>query len=107
MICNPDVCQRDLAKLVLKDTSHLSKILNTLEKRDLIQRPISKKGNRIVRKITITENGINLHAFAEQIALDFAQKIENAIGQKETTLCTKFLDNITQTVTENKDIIFE
>ena len=107
VICNPEVCQRDLAKLILKGTSHLSKILNALEKRELIQRPIAKKGNRVVRKIEITENGINLHAFAEQIALDFAQKIENSIGENETKLCEKFLETITQTIKENKEIIFE
>lgn len=107
VICNPEICQRDLAKLILKGTSHLSKILNNLEKKDLIQRPISKKGNRVVRKIEITENGINLHAFAEQIALDFARKIENSIGKNETKLCETFLETISQTIKENKEIIFE
>lgn len=107
VLCNPNVCQRDLAKLILKDTSHLSKILNTLENKELIDRPIDKKGNRVVRKISITENGINLHAFASQIALDFSNKINEAIGEKEAKQCSSFLDKIINTVTENKDVIFE
>lgn len=107
ILCNPDICQRDLAKLILKDTSHLSKILNNLEKRELIQRPISKKGNRIVRKITITENGLNLHAFAEQIVLDFSAKIDTSIGIIDSKKCSNYLDKIIDTITENKEIIFE
>ena len=107
IICNPDICQRDLAKLILKGTSHLSKILNTLEKRELIERPVSKKGNRVVRKIIITENGLNLHAFASQIALDFAAKIDVSIGITESKKCVNYLDKIMATLKEEKDIIFE
>ena len=101
ILCNPDICQRDLAKLILKDTSHLSKILNSLEQRELILRPVSKKGNRTVRKITITENGINLHAFASQIALDFATKIDIAVGLTESKKCSAYLDKIINKIKEN------
>ena len=101
ILCNPDICQRDLAKLILKDASHLSKILNNLEQRELISRPISKKGNRTVRKITITENGINLHAFASQIAIDFATKIDIAVGLTETKKCSSYLDKIIDKIKEN------
>ena len=107
VLCYPDICQRDLAKHVLKDTSHLSKMLNNLEKRELIERPIDKKGNRTVRKIKITENGTNLHAFAEQIALDFSNKILYSIGIQKSKQCTETLNQITEIITENKEIIFE
>lgn len=107
VLCHPNICQRDLAKLVLKDTSHLSKMLNNLEKRELIERPLDKKGNRKVRKIIITENGINLHAFAEQIALDFSNKIIYSIGIQKTKQCSETLDKIIETITENKEVIFE
>lgn len=103
----PDICQRDLAKKILKGTSHLSKILSALERKGLIERPISKKGNRVVRKIIITENGINLHCFASQIALDFSSKIEDAIGANGTINCTQYLKKIKTTVLENTEIVFE
>ena len=107
ILCHPDVCQRDLAKHILKDTSHLSKMLNNMEKRELIERPIAKKGNRTVRKIIITENGINLHAFAEQIALDFSNKILYSIGIQNAKQCSQTLDKIVETITDNKEFIFE
>ena len=107
ILSNPNICQRDLAKLVLKGTSHISKILKTLEKKELIQRPIDKKGNRVVRKIIITENGLNLHSFAAQIALDFANKIETIIGPNATINCSNYLDRIKEIITQDKKIIFE
>lgn len=107
ILCNPDICQRDLAKRILKGASHISKILNALEKRELIERPIGKKGKRTIRKIVITENGINLHAFASQIALDFASKIDVSIGITDSKKCANYLDKIIDKVKDDQEIILE
>lgn len=107
VLCYPDVCQRDLAKHILKGTSHTSKLLATLEKKGLIERPIDKKGNRIVRKITVTDNGLILHSFAAQIALDFSEKIEATLGEHGAVLCSNFLNKIKENVLVNTDIVFE
>lgn len=53
----PDLCQRDLAKILLKDRSNVTRILNILEKKGLIKRKTSTKGKRIVKITSITENG--------------------------------------------------
>jgi len=55
----------------------------------------------------ITENGLNLHAFAEQIVLDFSAKIDTSIGIIDSKKCSNYLDKIIDTITENKEIIFE
>lgn len=55
--CNPDICQRDLAKLILKDRANTGKILNSLEQKGLIQRCIDTKNNRLVKKTKITTKG--------------------------------------------------
>lgn len=54
---NKDICQRDLAKLILKDRSNTSRILNILEKNKFISRMAETKNNRLVKKIYITEAG--------------------------------------------------
>ena len=52
-----ELCQRDLAKLILKDRANTGKILDCLEKKGLITRKLSIKNNRPVKLIEITEDG--------------------------------------------------
>lgn len=54
---NENICQRDLSKLILKDRSNTSRILNILEENQLIERIVETKNNRLVKKIYITEKG--------------------------------------------------
>lgn len=107
IVCFPDICQRDLAKLILKGASHTSKLLVSLEKKGFITRTIDTKQNRIVKKIIITEKGMEIYNYAEKIALEFAKKIENSIGEREAESCSDFLNKIKETVTESRDIVFE
>jgi len=59
LISNKELCQRDLAKLILKDRANTGKLLDGLEKRGYITRKLSIKNNRPVKLIEITESGIN------------------------------------------------
>ena len=55
--CNPYLCQRDLAKLILKDRANTGKILDSLEKRGYIKRKLAIKNNRPVKIAEITDLG--------------------------------------------------
>ena len=57
VMCNPSLCQRDLAKLLLLDRANTGRILNKLEERKLITRSIDTKNNRLIKKVEITEAG--------------------------------------------------
>ena len=54
---NAGICQRDLAKLLLKDRANTGRILNALEEKGLITRFIDTKKNRLVKRTGITEKG--------------------------------------------------
>ena len=58
-ICNSqqELCQRDLAKLILRDRANTGKLLDTLESKNFITRKLSMKNNRPVKIIEITEKG--------------------------------------------------
>lgn len=107
VFCFPDICQRDLAKMILKGASHTSKLLALLEKKGYIERPIDKKGNRIVKKITLTETGQKEYKVAASIALEYAEKIESIIGKQQAIKCSNFLNNIKTKINETNDINFE
>jgi len=54
---NAGICQRDLAKLIIKDRANTGRILSILEEKGFITRFIDTKNNRLVKKIGITEKG--------------------------------------------------
>ena len=55
-----ELCQRDLAKLILKDRANTGKLLDGLENKGFIKRRLSLKNNRPVKLIEITEAGIKI-----------------------------------------------
>lgn len=55
---NAGICQRDLAKLLLKDRANTGRILDSLEQKGFITRFIDTKNNRLVKKMGITEDGL-------------------------------------------------
>ena len=55
---NAGICQRDLAKLILKYRANSGRILNELEQKGFITRFIDTKNNRLVKKMGITETGL-------------------------------------------------
>lgn len=50
IFCHPGICQRDLAKLILKDRANTGRILHSLESKNLITRTIDMKNNRLIKK---------------------------------------------------------
>lgn len=55
--CQDSLCQRDLAKLILKDRANTGKLLDSLENKGFIERTLSVKNNRPVKIIKMTEAG--------------------------------------------------
>ena len=57
LLCNTQLCQRDLAKIILKDRANTGKLLDNLEKRGYLVRRLSIKNNRPVKIVEITPEG--------------------------------------------------
>jgi len=78
ILFNPDICQRDLSKLLLKDRSNTGRILNILEESELIERRNETKGKRLVRKIYITQKGKNIVGNNRELLRDaFSNTFDN------------------------------
>lgn len=58
LLAEHELCQRDLAKLILKDRANTGKLLDGLEKKGFVLRKLSIKNNRPVKLIEITEEGV-------------------------------------------------
>lgn len=57
LLCSPKMCQRDLAKLILKDRANTGKLIDSLEKKGFVKRHLSIKNNRPVKFVELTEEG--------------------------------------------------
>lgn len=84
--CNPNICQRDLAKLILKDRANTGKIISSLEEKQLIERCIDTRNNRLVKKVKITEKG-------EETLTYINKKLEMMFNEQRLT-CKIKLDDI-------------
>lgn len=65
------ICQRDLAKLILKDRPNTGRILNSLEEKGYIKRFADTKNNRLVRKMYLTDEGKKLLEDTSKILRDY------------------------------------
>ncbi len=87
ILCNSGICQRDLAKLILKDRANTGRILDSLEEKGLITRFIDTKNNRLVKKMGLTESGVKkIH--------QINKKIEGFINSSKRKLTDEELENI-------------
>ena len=66
--CHPKICQRDLAKLILKDRANTGRIVDSLERKGFIKRYNDTKNKRLVKKLEITEEGTQvLYVVSEKL----------------------------------------
>lgn len=57
IMMHDNICQRELAKLILKDRPNTGRILDSLEVKGYIERFADTKNNRLVRRMKITDTG--------------------------------------------------
>ena len=60
LYCNKGLCQRDLAKLILRDRANTGRVLDSLEKKGFVRRVNDVKNKRLVRRADITDEGIEI-----------------------------------------------
>ena len=65
---NEALCQRDIAKLILKDRANTGKLLDSLAKKNYITRELTIKNNRLVKLVKITDEGLRkINEVAEKV----------------------------------------
>lgn len=78
-----EICQRDLAKLILKDRPSTGRILNSLEERKFITRFVDTKNNRLVRKMSLTEEGKNILEYATKVLKKYVNNLPEFLSQED------------------------
>ena len=81
--CNPDICQRDLSKLIIKDRANTGRIITALEDKELIERAIDTKNNRLVKKLNISQKGKDLLQKITYKIRDYMENVTTTISHEE------------------------
>lgn len=104
---HPKIHQRDLAKLLYKGTANLSRDLEKLENRGLIKRSIESREKRIVKTITLTQQGIKTCNNVSIKTQEHLAQLENIFTKEEHEQFIALILKLRNRLTESKDMIFE
>ena len=104
LLCENELCQRDLAKLILKDRANTGKLLDGLEQKGLISRKLSVKNNRPVKLIEITELGIKQAEGAAAKIRPHYLAIKEQIANSDIAIVGELLTELRQTLNESLKI---
>ena len=78
-----EICQRDLAKLILKDRPSTGRILNSLEERGFLTRFADTKNNRLFRKMKLTKEGQEMFKKASKILKEYLVDLPQVLSDSE------------------------
>ena len=104
LMIEKELCQRDLAKLILKDRANTGKLLDGLEKKGFIRRILSIKNNRPVKLIEITEDGIKQAEEAAKRIRPYYMKIKEKIDNSDIAKVGELLSDLRQILQESLKI---
>lgn len=102
LLIKDNICQRELAQMILKDRPNTGRILDALEKKGLIERFADTKNNRLVRRIKITQQGKFIAEEVSRKLKDYIIKIPKVLSdedkQKLIDLMIKFREGLEKEV---------
>jgi DNA-binding MarR family transcriptional regulator len=97
----PGICQRDLAKKLLKDRAGTGRVLLQLESKGFVERFVDTKGNRLVRKMKLTESGKDMLKLATNKIEPYVKKIKEAFSEEDKNQLKNLLDKFRRILAEN------
>ncbi len=95
-----DCCQRDLARVLLKDRANTGKLAKSLEEKGLIEIKATIKNNRAVKILTITKKGKKLAKESMELFEPLKNKIEQEFSKEKLNDITKSLQDFTQLISK-------
>lgn len=98
---NPGICQRDLAKKLLKDRAGTGRVLLQLESKGFVERFVDTKGNRLVHKMKLTESGKDMLKLATNKIEPYVKKIKEAFSEEDKNQLKNLLDKFRRILAEN------
>lgn len=90
---NPNISQSELGSITFKDAPTITRILDILVKKNLIDRTMSTKDRRQFA-INLTKDGIRLHKIAFEIIIDCRKKAWSNLETNDYDNLVRIMDTI-------------
>ena len=101
---NDALCQRDIAKLILKDRANTGKLLDTLAGKGYISRDLTVKNNRPVKLVKITDEGVKkVNEIAEKARPNY-NLIKEKINKRHISKVGELLKELREILKETIEI---
>ena len=101
---NEELCQRDLAKMILKDRANTGKLLDSLESKGLIKRELAIKNNRPVKFVSITEQGEKVYQEIYTRLEPHHKVVEEKIANTDLAKVGELLKDLREVLEDTIDI---
>ena len=104
LVCNPGICQRDLAKIILRDRANTGKLLENLEKKGLVYRKLAIKNNRPVKIAELTEVGLKKTEEITNLIRPHMEEIREKVTIKDLDKVIVLLKEFREVLSETLEI---
>ncbi len=101
---NDGLCQRDLAKMILKDRANTGKLLDSLESKGFITRELTSKNNRPVKIIKITKNGKKIYKETYEKLRPLHKVVEERIANTDLSKVGELLADLRDVLEDTMEI---
>ncbi len=85
--CNSGICQRDLARIILKDRANTGRTLEGLEQKGLITRTLVTRNNRPIKQINLTKAG-------EEMLIKITSEIKNSFKEINKEISNEEIEEV-------------
>ena len=92
--------QQNIADIIQKDKNSVTKIIDSLEKKNLVQRVVDKKDRRI-NKIVMTDEAFALEKITTEVAVNFMNDVVKGIDKQELDGFVKVMRQLKNNLEEN------
>ena len=97
---NPGICQRDLAKELLRDRAGTGRVVSSLETKGIVERSITTKGNHLVRNMKLTPYGEEVLKQSQDKLSSAVENMTKLFPEEETAELNKLLDKLKKILSE-------
>lgn len=104
IITHNGICQRELAKIILKDRANTGRILDSLEEKKLITRFVDTKNNRLVRKMVLTDEGVKIFKTISESLKDYIKTLPKVFKDEEKDNLKKSIIDFREAIEKNVEM---
>ena len=104
VLAHDGLCQRDLAKLILKDRANTGKLLDSLETKGFVERELSVKNNRPVKIIRITDAGKEIYHTTHEKLIPHHKVVKERIVNTDLEKVGELLKELRDVLEDTIDI---